>query len=59
MMHKLESLSDYEEIRISSQEKLYSFTLGLCSYGISFFVKYENNYDNKKNVMLNNYDYRV
>ena len=45
MMPKLESLSDYEEIRFSSQEKLFSFTLGFCSYGISLFVKYENNYD--------------
>ena len=48
MMPKLEELSDYQELKFSSQENLYSTFLGFYSNGVSLFVSYNLNYDVKK-----------
>jgi len=55
MMPNLQDINDYEEIKFSSQEKMYSSSLGFYSYGISLFVKYDENYEVKKEEILSKY----
>jgi len=57
MLPSLSSLTEYEEIKYSYKECLYSTFLGFYSEGISLYVTYDDNYLEKKTEVLNTYDF--
>ena len=52
MLPSLDSITNYEEIKYSYQESLYSTFLGFYSEGISLYVSYSDNYFEEKNEVL-------
>ena len=57
MLPSLDSITDYEEIKYSYKESLYSTFLGFYSEGISLYVSYSDNYLEEKNDVLSNYNF--
>ena len=57
MLPSLDSITNYEEIKYSYKESLYSTFLGFYSEGISLYVSYSDNYLEEKNDVLSNYNF--